>query len=214
MVRAVQLLAMLLLLSSCAGIRSNQEADGWIPLFDGESLEGWQASENEDTFSVEDGEIVVDGPRSHLFYVGPVENHDFKNFEFQADVLTRPGSNSGIYFHTEYQGDGWPAKGYEVQINNSHTDWKRTAGLYDIQDVREAPAADNEWFTVRIVVEDRRIRTFVDNELVVDYTEPEGAARPENHPGRVLSSGTFALQGHDPQSEVHYRNIMVKPLPG
>ncbi|HON00730.1 MAG TPA: DUF1080 domain-containing protein, partial [Acidobacteriota bacterium] len=64
--------------------------EGWIPLFDGKSLEGWKASEHPDTFSVQEGVIVVNGPRSHLYYVGPVENHDFKNFEFRADVMTRP----------------------------------------------------------------------------------------------------------------------------
>jgi len=31
--------------------------------------------------------------------------------------------------------------------------------------------------------------------------------------GRRLSSGTFALQGHDPESTVYFRNIRVKPLP-
>ena len=80
------------------------------------------------TFSVKDGMIIVHGNRSHLFYAGPVEDHNFKNFEFKADIMTEPGSNSGVYFHTEYQATGWPDKGYEVQVNNSHTDWKRTAG--------------------------------------------------------------------------------------
>src|ERR1043166_542102 len=73
--------------------------DGWFSLFDGKSLDGWKANENTGTFSVVDGDIVAHGPRSHLFYVGPVSNHDFKNFEFKAEVMTKPSSNSGIYFH-------------------------------------------------------------------------------------------------------------------
>src|SRR5215471_14229312 len=104
------------------------DSGGWISLFDGKSLEGWKASDEEGTFSVQDGMIVVHGPRSHLYYVGNVGNHDFKNFEFKAEVMTTPGSNSGIYFHTAYQDKGWPDKGFEVQVNNSHTDWKRTGG--------------------------------------------------------------------------------------
>jgi hypothetical protein len=47
---------------------------------------------------------------------------------------------------------------------------------------------------------------------MVDYTEPDGLVREDN-PGRVLSSGTFALQGHDPGSVIYYKNIKVKPLP-
>lgn len=196
-----------------AAAQSTTTDDGWIALFDGTSLDGWRISDDVGTFSVEDGAIVVHGPRSHLYYVGPVQDHDFKNFEFKADVMTTPGSNSGIYFHTAYQDTGWPDKGFEVQVNNSHTDWKRTAGLYDIKDVREAPAEDNAWYTQRIVVEGNRIRTYVDDELVVDYTQPADYTPPDNHPQRILSSGTFALQGHDPESRVYFKNIMVRPLP-
>ena len=210
----MKLLAFLFTLAFCiVAFESNARAEDWISLFDGKSLDGWKISDKEGTFSVEDGKIVVHGPRSHLYYVGKVGNHNFKNFEFKADVMTTPGSNSGIYFHTAYQEQGWPDKGFEVQVNNSHTDWKRTGGLYDIQDVREVPAADNEWFTERIVVQGKRVRTYVNDKLIVDYTEPENVTPPKEHPGRVLSSGTFALQGHDPKSKVFYKNIMVKPLP-
>jgi hypothetical protein len=196
-----------------ASSQSSTRSEGWISLFDGVSLDGWKASDKEGTFNVQDGMIVVHGPRSHLYYVGPVGNHDFKNFELKADVMTTPGSNSGIYFHTAYQEQGWPDKGFEVQVNNSHTDWKRTGGLYDIKDVSEVPAADNEWFTERIIVQGKSIRTYVNDKLIVDYTEPANVSPPENHPGRMLSSGTFALQGHDPKSKVFYKNIMVRPLP-
>ena len=110
-----------------------QSNDGWVSLFDGKTLNGWKVGENAATFKVEDGAIVVNGPRAHLFYDGPVGTHDFTNFEFKADVMTTAGSNSGIYFHTAYQEGGWPSKGYEVQVNNSHTDPKRTAGLYNVQ---------------------------------------------------------------------------------
>jgi predicted SPOUT superfamily RNA methylase MTH1 len=181
---------------------------GWHSLFDGETLNGWKASENKETFSVRDGMIVAHGPRSHLFYVGPVQNADFKNFEFKADVMTEPGSNSGIYFHTEYQETGWPGKGYEVQVNNSHSDWRKTGSLYGIKDVRESAAKDNEWFTEHIIVKDKKITIKVNGKTVVTYTEPEDVDRE----GRWLSSGTFALQGHDPDSIVYYKNIRVKSL--
>ncbi len=204
---------LLILVAVSAGVRKGAQADDWISLFDGKSLDGWKASEKQGTFSVEDGAIVVYGPRSHLFYVGPVAKHNFTNFEFKADVMTMPGSNSGIYFHTIYQEQGFPDKGFEVQVNNSHTDWKRTGGLYDIQDVREAPAGDNTWFTERILVQGKHIRTYVNDKLIADYTELENVKPPENHLGRKLSSGTFALQGHDPKSKVLYKNISVRILP-
>jgi hypothetical protein len=190
-----------------------KDKDGWISLFDGKSLEGWKANENPDTFKVEDGQIVVNGPRAHLFYVGPVQNHEFKNFEFKADVMTMPNANSGVYLHTAFQPDGWPAKGYEVQVNNTHSDPKKTAGIYAIKDNFTAPAKDGEWFTLYIKVEGKRIVTKVNDKVISDYTEEEGAVRPKSFAGRLLSGGTFALQGHDPGSKVLYKNIMVKPLP-
>ena len=213
MTRLIDFSVLLLLAIGVSGGASSSSTEGWIPLFDGKSLEGWRASENQQTFSVRDGMIVVDGARSHLFYVGTVEGHNFKNFEFQAEVLTKPGANSGIYFHTEYQEEGWPAVGYEVQVNNTHSDPRKTGGLYGVQDVFEAPAGDDEWFTVWFRVDGKRVVVKVDGKQLVDYVEPENPERPSGMAQRLLSSGTFALQGHDPDSVIYYRNIMVRPLP-
>lgn len=182
----------------------------WIALFDGKTLSGWKVGANAETFKVENGAIVVNGKVAHLFYDGDAGNHDFKNFELKLDIMTMPGSNSGVYIHTQYQESSWPKKGYEVQVNNSHTDWRRTAGLYAVQDVKEAPAKDNEWFTMHIVVKEKNIRVFVNKKQVVDYTEPANAKRDKGMEGRLLSSGTIALQGHDPNSKVFYKNIKLK----
>jgi hypothetical protein len=189
--------------------------EGWQSLFDGKTLNGWKANENTNTWSVRDGMLITHGNRSHLFYVGPIENANFKNLEFKADVMTEPGSNSGIYFHTQYQDTGWPAKGYEVQVNNTHSDWRKTGGLYAVVDVKGSPAKDNEWFTEHIIVRGKRIIIKVNDKTTVDYTEPDNVAKEgyPNMPGRKLSSGTFALQGHDPKSVVYYKNIMVKVMP-
>lgn len=95
-------------------------SDQWITLFDGETLEGWTASETPESWRIEEGAIVTAGTRSHLFYTGDEMDHNFKNFEFSVDVKTEPGANSGIYIHTEFQDEGWPAKGYECQVINSN----------------------------------------------------------------------------------------------
>ena len=187
--------------------------DGWISLFDGKSLDGWKANESPGTFKVEDGKIVVFGPRGHLFYVGPVQNHNFKNFELKLDIMTFPKANSGVYIHTEWLDAGFPRKGHEVQVNNSHSDPKRTAGLYGVKDNYDAVAKDNEWFTMHILVQGSHIVTKVNDKVIVDYTEPEAADGARRNAAKRLSSGTFALQGHDPGSQIHYKNIRVKPLP-
>ena len=184
----------------------------WISILDGKTLNGWKVGANAETFKVEDGAIVVNGKVAHLFYDGDAGNHNFKNFELKLDVMTMPGSNSGVYIHTQYQESGWPKKGYEVQVNNSQGDWRRTGGLYAVQDIKEPPAKDNEWFTMHIVVKDKNIKISVNDKQLVDYTEPENAVREKGMEGRLLSSGTIALQGHDPKSKVLYKNIKLKVL--
>lgn len=190
----------------------NDHDKGWKSLFDGKTLNGWKVGEKPEAFKVIDGAIVVNDGVSHLFYDGDVDNHNFKNFEFKAKVMTEPGSNSGIYFHTEYQEKGFPDKGFEVQVNNSHTDWKRTGSLYDIVDIKEKYAKDNEWFTEYIKVVGKHVVIKINDKVVVDWTQPEDFKAPNGHTGRTIGSGTFALQGHDPKSRVHFKDIMVKPL--
>lgn len=206
----------LIILVLCFGfltpVSSQKEDKDWIPLFNGKNLDGWQVGENAATFSVSDGILKIGGPKAHLFYVGDVENHEFKNFEFKATVMTKPNANSGIYFHTKYQETGWPSIGYEVQVNNSQGDWKRTGSLYNIVNVKETYVVDNEWYTEYIKVEGKRVIIKINDIVVVDYTEPEHPKRSGGEVNRVLSKGTFAIQGHDPGSIVFYKSIAVRPL--
>ena len=196
-----------------AAAAPSADEDGFVALWDGESWDGWQKSnENPDTFRIEDGKIIANGPREHLFYVGGVNGGEFKNFELKVDVMTQENSNGGIYFHTATQGEGWPSEGFEVQVNNSHKDWRRSGGLYAIQDVKEPPTKDGEWFTEHIVVNGDNVKVYLDGEQVVDWTQPADWTPPENMPGRKIGTGTFALQGHDPGSTVYYKNIRVKVL--
>ena len=180
-------------------------------LLNGTDLSGWKASENQGSFKVEDGAIVVHGKRSHLFYVGPVGNANFKDFEFSAQVMTTPGSNSGIYFHTEYQQEGWPSKGYESQVNISHSDPQKSGGLYDAAKVSDPPARDNEWYTQYIRVRGKNVIVKINDQEVVNYTEADDV-NFEGWPARRLSSGTFAIQAHDPKSLVYVKDIRVKVL--
>lgn len=204
------LTASLLLASSALAQKPEK---GFKSLFNGKDLDGWtKAKENEGTFSVKDGAIVASGPRCHLYYTGKVNNHTWKDFELKVDVMTLPSSNGGIYFHTEYQENNWPSKGFEVQVNNSHTDWRRSGGLYAVADNKEKVAEDGKWFTEHIVVKGNSVTIYVDGKKTSEWTQPADWKGANNMPGRVLSSGTVALQGHDPKSTIHYKNIRIKAL--
>lgn len=191
------------------------DKDGFYQLFDGKSLDGWKVGKNPETFKVEDGLIVVNGKGpAHLFYVGPVADHNLKNFHLKAEVKTFAHANSGIYFHTKFQEEGWPNKGFEAQVNATHTDRKKTGGLYNVKDVMDnAPNKDGEWFTYEIIVEGKKVTLKIDGKTTTEWEQPDGWKGPEGMPGRVLDSGTIALQGHDPGSKVLYKSVAIKPLP-
>ena len=217
---AFELLSTCLLLTvvhSSPAKESPAVGEGWISLFDGKTLAGWKAGGSSGTFSVRDGMIVADGPRSRLFYAGPVGNHDFANFELKADVMTMSQASSGIYFHTEYQQAGLPAKGYVVRINNSYTgrgvnrELRKTGSLCCVRDVFASCVKDLEWFTMHIIVEGRRIQVNLDGRPVVDYIEPDETVRTGPNEGKMLSHGTFALQGFGEGGAVYFRNIRIKP---
>jgi hypothetical protein len=203
----------LVLLVFCTSVALSGADDGWQPLFDGASLNGWKASEHTGTWKVENGAIVASGDRSHLYYIGG-STQAYKNFEFEAEVMTRPGANSGIYFHTAWQEKDWPGKGFEVQINNTYAgdaqyqERKKTGSLYGIRNVYSQLVPDNQWFRMSIAVRGRQVQVKVNDILTVDYVEPSPPAA-----GRALASGTFALQGHDPHSTVMFRSIRVRRLP-
>ncbi len=202
---------MVALALACA-VSATAAEPGFISLWDGKTFNGWKKSvDSPDTFTIHDGAIVANGPTDHVFYVGDVHGGKFKDFELKVDVMTKPHSNGGVYFDTEYQAKGWPAKGFEVQVNNSHTDWRRSGGLYAVQDVKEA-LPDNQWFTEHIVVKGNNVKIYLNDKQVVDWTQPADWTPPKDMPGRKIGAGTFALQGHDPGSTVYYKNIRVKPL--
>jgi hypothetical protein len=198
---------------SWAADKPNAEG-GFVSLFDGKTFDGWKVGKNPDTFTIEDGMLVANGPVAHLFYVGDVGNHDFKDFHFKADVMTFPKSNSGIYFHLKYQDEGFPKTGVECQVNNSHADWRRTGSLWGIHDIREVPTRDNVWFTQEIIVRGKHVVVKLDGKTVVDYSFPEAVGDGYKLASGMtwLSHGTFALQGHDPGSKACFKNIRVKIL--
>ena len=185
-------------------------AADFVELFDGKSMEGWKINENPKSWAIEDGCIVCQGDRSHLFYVG--DKKPFKNFHFKADVKTMPNSNAGIYFHTAFQPDGWPKKGFECQVNNSYKgDPRRTSSLYSVKDVLEPAGKDNEWYTQEIIVQGKQVTLKVNGKTLVEYTEPNDQQAGKDFE-RLIGEGTFALQAHDPGSKVYFKNLMVKRL--
>ena len=185
----------------------NKTEPGFTQLFNGKDFTGWKL-ENPDSFTIQDGAIVANakGGPGHAFYDGPFRNHSFRNFEVKVDVMARNSSNGGFFILTEFVEKGFPGKGFEVQVNNTYTkDKVKTGSLYHVSDVYEASPKDDEWFTEHVIVQGDTITIKVNDVEVVKWTKPADFKKE-------ISAGTFALQAHDPNSTVFYKNIRVKPL--
>lgn len=206
-----RVLMLALFASVCVPAFAEDKPGEWKNLFDGKSLDGWKINENKESWKIEDGKIVCHGERSHLFYVG--DDKPFKNFELEAEVMTTPGSNAGIYFHTKFQETGWPRFGQECQVNVTQSDPKKSGSLYGVVDVPNPGLKDNEWYKTYVKVEGKHVVIKINDKTTVDYTEPEGKEAFSPDFERRLGEGTFALQAHDPDSKVYFRNIKVRRLP-
>ncbi len=71
---------------------------------------------------------------------------------------------------------------------------------------------DNEWYTQEIIVKGKNVLLKVNGKTMVNYTEAEGQAPASKQVERLLGEGTFALQAHDPDSKVYFKNLRVKKL--
>jgi hypothetical protein len=188
-------------------VTSQTPEPGFTSLWNGKDFTGWKVA-NPSTFTIADGAMVANGSQGHAFYDGPFRNHLFRDFELKVDVMTKPGSNGGIFILTEYQDTGWPAKGFEIQVNNTFkNDPVRTGSLYHVSDIKEAPAKDDEWFTEHIIVKGDTITIRVNDKQVVTWTSTADSPHAKR-----MAPGTIALQAHDPGSTVYYKNIRIKPL--
>ncbi len=174
-----------------------QDGGGWVSMFDGKTLDGWKAGDNAASWTVKDGKIVGDGERSHLFYM----LHECGNCEFKAEVKINHGGNSGMYFRAAF-GPEWPA-GYEAQVNNTHSDWRRTGSLYRFADIKEQLIPDDTWWTQDVLANGNHIIIKVNDKVVVDYVDEKN----------TYTKGHLALQQHNKGSVVEFKDLMMRPLP-
>ena len=79
-------------------------------------------------------------------------------------------------------------------------------------DVTGPIVKDNEWFTEHIVVKGKTVTISLNGKQVVEWTQPDDWNGGREGPGRTISHGTIAFQGHDPKSIVQYKNVQIKIL--
>ncbi|MFG0334543.1 MAG: DUF1080 domain-containing protein [Maioricimonas sp. JB049] len=186
------------------------------PLFNGENLGGWNVVPgSQSEFAVEEGVIrVSDGP-------GFLETEGtYGDFIFQAEAISHGDElNSGYFFRAMKGTEEAPSHGYEVQIHNGFKDDDRTqpsnagtGAIFRRAEARRVVSNDHEWFTTTLVAAGPRIAVWVDGYHVVDW---EDTREPDENPrrGQRVDAGHISLQGHDPTTDLSFRNLRVTEIP-
>ncbi len=186
-------------------IATEASETGWIDLFDGKTLDGWQANEHHEIWKIEDGCITVDGPFSHLFYLGPDGNAMYGDFELKVKVKMNPGCNSGIFIRTppKAECDKYLNGSIEAQLQNDGKSPCYTGGLWARAPRAEAsPVKPDEWFEVHLIAKGDTVTVKINGETTTEYTY-DSKRRPAGH---------IALQGHGKNHRPMFRSVRIKPL--
>jgi HEAT repeat protein len=195
---------------------------GFVPLFDGRTLEGWkglvadppararmtpdelataQAAADDRMrahWKVVDGVLVFDGRGESL-----CTRTDYGDFELLVDWRIDKGGDSGLYLR------GSP----QVQIWDPDTNPVGSGGLYNNQKGKSAPAekadrAVGEWNSFRIVMIGDRVSVYLNDKFVVDNVVLENYWERDKP---IYATGQIELQAHG--NPLRFRNIYVREIP-
>ncbi|MCA8988352.1 MAG: DUF1080 domain-containing protein [Planctomycetaceae bacterium] len=189
---------------------------GTRPLFNGTDLAGWhEVPGSQSVIDVVEGSIhVVNGP-------GFLETDEtFQNFVLQFEAKTSAVElNSGLFFRAMPGTEENPSNGYEVQIHNGFHEGDRnrpnnagTGAIFRRIEARRVVSSDQQWCTLTLITSGNQISTWVDGYPVVSWKDDR---KPDENPrkGQRLEAGHLSLQGHDPTTDLFFRNIRIEPLP-
>ena len=183
------------------------------PIFNGKDLSQWDESQTgESEFTVtEEGELKVIGGRGQL-----ESNVQLANFIFSMQCRTNAeGLNSGIFFRSI---PGEFTNGYESQIQNQSKEGDRsqpvdcgTGGIFRRVNARRINADDQQWFSKTIIATGPHLSVWVNGLQVTDWTD-DRKRHPNPRKGLRKEKGTFILQGHDPTTDILFRDIKAREL--
>lgn len=178
------------------GLTAEEVADGWIALFDGDSLFGWRANDDRSAWTVKDGAIVcADGPPGLL-----LTTSEFADFELRCGVRIEAGGNSGLFLRTRADPADPARDCYEFNVCDTHEAFP-TGGLVGLVKPAVAVAGDGRWLDCRVRCAGRSIRAWLDGRPVLDFTDDRPQARLRGPIGLQHKSGAVA-----------FRDVVLRPL--
>lgn len=172
-------------------------AEGWISLFDGHSLFGWESNSSEVNWSVAERTITADaGPKGLLLTYTP-----FADYQFRCEYRMAAGGNSGVFLRTLREPKDVTKDCYEVNIVDEHPEGYLTGALVGLQKTAEPIKGSGEWHTLLLAANGTKITIAIDGNLVCIYDD----TRPE-----ARRSGLIGLQKN--AGKIEFKNIALQPL--
>ncbi|MCW8384550.1 ThuA domain-containing protein [Streptomyces justiciae] len=182
--------------------------NGYRPLFDGTSLDGWQQAGPGSFTLSDDGTLTSSGGMGMLWYAAS----GFTSYSLKLDWKMAGDDNSGVFVGFPPSDDPWSAvnNGYEIQIDATDVPEKTTGSVYGFRsaDLKKRDRALNppgEWNTYEIRVEGERLRVWLNGVKINDFTNTD--------PARSLRDGHIGIQNHGADDQVSFRNVRIKELP-
>ena len=197
------------------------DEEGFVALFDGQSLDGWQGGK--DGYQVKELAIVSQPKGSGNLFT----SKEYGDFHFKFEFKLTPGANNGIGIRQPLATEGVrhdPAyAGMEIQVlddaddryKGKIKDYQHHGSVYGVVAAKTGhlkPAG--EWNSEEIIAKGKQIKVILNGETIVD-ADLEKASTPQTvdgkaHPGLKRDSGYICFCGHG--AEVWFRNLRIKVL--
>jgi hypothetical protein len=186
------------------------------PLFNGKDLSGWKMFGGDRKRSASKVELTPAGELHLTNGPGDLQTEEqFDNFVLQLQCKTNgKWLNSGVFFRCvpgQYQ------NGYEAQIHNGYREDRThpvdfgTGAIYRRVPARKVVSNDGEWFTMTVAADGPHVATWVNGYQTVDWLDTR---KPADNPRQGLRTapGHLSLQGHDPTTDLLFRNLRIAQL--
>ena len=212
------------ILAGCAAIGTNDDEAGFVPLFNGKDLSGWEGAT--DTYGVSPEGYLTCRQNDGVGESGAKNlwtTKDYANFVIRFDVKLPPNANNGLGIRCKP--NGWCSReGMELQLlddwgdayngSNKLVDVHYTGSIYGVVPPARKVNGESylnkpgEWNSVEVTADGSRIvfvlngTTIIDNAPVVGIT---GGASDANE----FVKGPIYLQGD--HSDADYKNMILRP---
>jgi hypothetical protein len=198
-------------------VAADETEPGFVSLFDGKSLAGWESAPG--AYAVEDGAIVcVAGSKGNL-----LTEKEYGDFVLRFEFKLTPGANNGLAIRSPLKTLGnLHLEGTEIQIlDNTAEKYKGLkpyqfhGSVYGVVSAKkEGLKPVGEWNQQEVTLQGQHVKVVLNGTTIVDADLDE-ASKPQtldalDHPGLKATKGHLGLLGHGDRIEV--RNIRIKEL--